>query len=213
MEWEQPALPRVGTQDVWIIHSVETEGGEELLPALIAEAAADLGDPIQLADGLEFQPSNILSGSAERENGVTMDHVTVIGGLVRSDGDPFADALLGGKPEALLYFTSARLDQANYNIDLDDQVRFDFDSLAVADGDQLLIDLTFLQAAQGGVPLEESSLSVLEIFAYRWATGRVGMVGAPDDEGQLTIGTYDDVAVSASVPADLSAARAAAASL
>ena len=195
--WEQPALPRVGTQDIWIVQSIEDPDGIEWLPQVLDHARADLDAPIALGPGLEFRRSRTVRGSAVAENNAPLDHIAVTPGIVSltDAAGEFQRALLGDRNEALMLFSTPRLDQADYNLDLNDLLHFEIPEIAgLSSDDQLLIDLTFLQAAESGPPLAETQFSPIELLAHRWENGTVFARSALFEDGQQGLVRIMDVA-------------------
>lgn len=85
--WQQPALQRVGTQDVWFIRKItQTDGSgadiQDLTDAVLAAASQDLGPPVALQFGLVFQESRSLNGRVTAENDVEIPSVRTTFGVV-----------------------------------------------------------------------------------------------------------------------------------
>ena len=190
--WEQPALQRIGTQDITFVRRIARidEAGAEvdITDEVLAVAQADLGPPISLRFGLTFREARSMSGRVTAENGVELPSITVTSGVVSRDPaapDAAADLFLGDAERVFVVFTSAHLEQAFYNVDVNDLSELDFSAVeSVAPGDRLTIDAVFAQTLEREGPLIEDGLTELEIFARRWNAGDLQILGVGFEDGE-----------------------------
>ncbi len=190
--WHQPAIPQVGTQDVFFIRRVlrvEADASEtDITDAVIAATTPD-GPALALELGLSFQPVTGLDAGVLAENGVQQPSLEVVVGVVRADPtSPQADlaaVFLGDGGVAIAVVTSPRLDQARYNLDLNDLLELNLETvLGVEVGDEIVLELVFAQTHEDESQLAVAHLSSLEHFERRWNAGAFALLTHPAADGE-----------------------------
>ena len=196
--WDQPPLPRIGTQDVTFLRRIaridDTGAEVDITDQVLALAETDLGPPIALQLGLVFQEARSLSGGAVAENGVALPSIEMTFGVVTRSSEapnPAADALLGASDRVLVSISSPHLEQANYNIDLNDFAHVDLSAIeGIAVGDELRLDFLFAQTLERRGPLAEDGLNELAIFARRWNDGDFQILSGDIGDGELAAASF-----------------------
>ncbi|MCZ6545995.1 MAG: hypothetical protein O6913_09870, partial [Chloroflexi bacterium] len=199
VEWAQPALPRVGTQDIWFIRNIarlDADGNklESLMNAFLSLAEGDLGPPIRLQFGMVFQEAPRLTARILAENGVQIPNIDVQVGLVTRDlsvaqviDDP-ADVFMGDNFLSLVMVASPRLDEALYTIDLSDFFSLDLTDVAQIEvGDVLAFEYVFAQALESEFPLAYGGLSNAAVMAERWNRGDLQILAGRGQDGTLQV--------------------------
>ena len=197
--WSQPALPRVGAQDIWFVHRIsrlDAEGNrlEDLTNAVLGLAGDDLDPPVPLRFGLVFQESRGLTARLLADNAAQIPNLEVTVGLLSraltaaQEVDAPADIFLGESFAGIVLISSARLDQAAFNVDLTDVFALDFTEVTQIEvGDVLSIEYVFAQALEREFPLEYAGLSVAQVFTDRWNRGDLQILGQAQDDGSTQV--------------------------
>ncbi|PZC41840.1 MAG: hypothetical protein DK306_002461, partial [Chloroflexi bacterium] len=210
--WHQPALQRIGTQIALFFHNISRlEGGQEIdmTDAVLAAASRDLGPPVPLQFGLVFQESLSLRASARAENGAAISNVSARFGIIsRSLGgaqspdvtivDDAAGVFLGERFAVPALITSPHLEDAFYNLDLNDILAIDLSDVSGLDvGDEIRFRYVHTQTLELRPPLSESGLSDAQVFARRWNAGDLAILSVDGGVGTRVVLTQTDATVSA----------------
>ena len=185
---------------------VDEEGQEleDLTNAVLGLATRDLGAPVPLEPGLVFQESRSFNAKVVAENGVEIPSIDVTVGLVsrsltstQSDSPQFpADVLLGDNFAGIAIIASPRLDQAHYNLDLNDMFSLDLTGLGlVTVGDFVAFEHLFAQALEREAPLSYNGISGPMLFVDRWNRGDFQLLARPSEDGRVLIPVYVSSAV------------------
>ena len=200
--WRQPAIQRVGAQSILFFHNIaRVDDGEDVdvTDAVLAAVSRDLGPPVPLQFGLVFQESRSLGAVVRAENGVRIPNVRMRFGVVSRNltaaqsGDVTvvegaADFFLGQRFAVPALISTPHLEEALYNIDINDLISIDLtDVSGIEVGDELALTYIFAQTLERRPPLSEGGLSDAEIFARRWNAGDLAILAAEDDRGGTSV--------------------------
>lgn len=168
-------------QDLWVyerLSTIDADGDEVDLTDVAVEGLDGPPDQeVELVDGVTFRVHESLDAKLTAADGTVREDLDVVAGLIEHEGDRAVSVLATPEPDA------------HSPVGFGDQVSIDLTYLdELAPGDPLFSDFAFLQPHPGD---DDADASGLELLATRMAAERVGFFGEGDD-GEPNVLLYSD---------------------